>query len=201
MCVRVSERFLLCIVENKNVFCTTDRETSTRRISSYILRSCSGNPVFQILCDAFNTFKQLLPIRICFCDTLDKESNRRSLNLTLDEMNLFKVVRTVFQIHSKPLLGSKLCFGHHRQIRWESTEVPAAKESANEVSEKVTPTKQSNLMEFFDTGDKLYEHRVVHGIDCIIKLFHDFLKFMYIGRWWHLDDLRIKSNEDLHKLW
>ncbi len=32
-----------------------------------------------------------------------------------------------------------------------------------DVSTKVTPVKQSNLMEFFDTTENLYESKIIHG--------------------------------------
>ena len=40
-----------------------------------------------------------------------------------------------------------------------------------------------NLMEFFDDKDNLMEEKIKHG------------------RPWRLEELRLKSNVDLHKLW
>jgi hypothetical protein len=53
--------------------------------------------------------------------------------------------------------------GNLGSIRWQTTDVPPKEESTSNVSTKVQPIKQSNLMEFFDTSENLYESKIIHG--------------------------------------
>lgn len=46
-----------------------------------------------------------------------------------------------------------------------------------------TTSKRNDLMEFFDDPKNWDKDKV------------------RVGRSWHLDELRLKSNEELHKLW
>jgi hypothetical protein len=72
-------------------------------------------------------------------------------------MNLLKIIRWTInpQKYSLTLrLGS---------IRWQTTDVPPKEEPTIDVSTKVKPMKQSNLMEFFDTSENLYESKIIHG--------------------------------------
>ena len=78
-------------------------------------------------------------------------------------MYLFKTVRWIVQPQSRALLSGKPWPVGIGSLRWQSTDTPPKVETSAEVSTKVTPTKQSNLMEFFETTDKLYETKIIHG--------------------------------------
>ena len=79
-------------------------------------------------------------------------------------MNFFNVVRWVIQPQKKTaLVATKPWLAVVGQWRYQSTEVPPKEEPRVDVSTNVTPPKQSNLMEFFDTGEKLYDSKVIHG--------------------------------------
>lgn len=79
-------------------------------------------------------------------------------------MNFFSIVRWVIQPQKKAaLLAGKPWLSAVGQLRCQSTEIPPKEEPQVDVSTSVKPTKQSKLMEFFDTGDKLYESKIVHG--------------------------------------
>ncbi len=72
-------------------------------------------------------------------------------------MNLLKIIRWTINPQKYSLilrLGS---------IRWQTTDVPPKEEPTIDVSTKVQPMKQSNLMEFFDTSENLYESKIIHG--------------------------------------
>ncbi|CAF1206609.1 unnamed protein product, partial [Didymodactylos carnosus] len=71
-------------------------------------------------------------------------------------------------------LGALQCL----QIRHETTNTTQTSPSTD-----LATLKRSNLMDFFDTSDTMADSKIIHG------------------RWWHMDELRLKSNEDLHKLW
>jgi len=88
---------------------------------------------------------------------------------------VFLILRSTSVSIVRPWL---LAFG---QIRLQTTDNSSS--STGTVSTQVASVKQSNLMEFFDISDNLYETKIIHG------------------RWWYVDELRLKSNEDLHKLW
>ena len=75
-------------------------------------------------------------------------------------MNLLKIIRWTI---NPQIYSGRLCLGSIGQIRWQSTEVPPKEEPSANVSTKVTPVKQSNLMEFFDTPENLYESKIIHG--------------------------------------
>ncbi|CAF0901639.1 unnamed protein product [Rotaria sp. Silwood1] len=99
-------------------------------------------------------------------------------------MNLLKIIRWTINSQKYSFITVRSCLGSIGQIRWQTTDIPPTKEDPSaDVSTKVTPMKKSNLMEFFDTTDNLQESKIIHG------------------RWWYVDELRLKSNEDLHKLW
>ncbi|CAF3916319.1 unnamed protein product [Adineta steineri] len=98
-------------------------------------------------------------------------------------MNLLKIIHCTINPQKYSFIPVRVCLGYMRQIRLQTTDIPSKENSSDDVSTKVKPTKQSNLMEFFDTTENLYESKIIHG------------------RWWYMDELRLKSNEDLHKLW
>jgi len=74
-------------------------------------------------------------------------------------MNVLKIIRWTIN----PQKYSFIPGGYVRQIRWQTTDVPPKEEPSVDVSTKVTPMKQSNLMEFFDTTENLYETKIIHG--------------------------------------
>ena len=78
-------------------------------------------------------------------------------------MNLFQLIK--WTVHSQKFgaIPAKGWLRNFRQIRWQTTDAPPREEPAADVSTKVTPTKQSNLMEFFDTSDNARETKVIHG--------------------------------------
>ena len=118
----------------------------------------------------------------------------------LDEMNLIKLVRHFIEPPTKTFLLGTSWSGVNREIRWQSTDIPPKTESRTDISTNVKEEKRSNLMEFFEAGDRLYESKIIHGqLNLYSTLRITFI--FWIGRWWRLDDLRIKSNSDLHKLW
>jgi hypothetical protein len=86
----------------------------------------------------------------------------------LDQMNLLKIIR--WTINPQKYSG-RICLGSIGQIRWQTTEVPPKEEPVADVSTKVTPVKQSNLMEFFDTSENLYEPKIIHGRFCFVRFF------------------------------
>ena len=81
----------------------------------------------------------------------------------LDAMNFFSIVRWVIQPQKKVFLAGKSWLAVTGHIRCQSSEVPTKEQPRIDVNTNVTPPKQSNLMEFFDTGEKLYETKVIHG--------------------------------------
>jgi hypothetical protein len=87
----------------------------------------------------------------------------RNNNYIVDEMNLLKITRWIVQPQSKMLLFGKPLLVGQEQVRWQTTDIPPQEGTSAEVSTKVTPMSQSNLMEFFETGDKLYDSKIVHG--------------------------------------
>jgi hypothetical protein len=78
----------------------------------------------------------------------------------LDEMNLLKIIRWTINPQKYSVISGKLGLG---SIRWQTNDVPPKEEPTIDVSTKVKPMKQSNLMEFFDTSENLYESKVIHG--------------------------------------
>lgn len=65
----------------------------------------------------------------------------------------------------------------------QAATTPAPANSPNKITPAPQPTKQEGLMEFFD----LKENWAINEVR--------------VGRSWRKDELRIKSNQDLHKLW
>lgn len=79
-------------------------------------------------------------------------------------MNFFNIIRWVIQPQKKTaLVAVRPWLAVAGQLRCQSTEVPPKEEPRVDVSTNVTPTKQSNMMEFFDAGDKLYDSKIIHG--------------------------------------
>jgi len=78
----------------------------------------------------------------------------------LDEMNLLKIIRWTINPQKYSVISGKLGLG---SIRWQTTDVPPKEEPTVDVSKEVKPMKQSNLMEFFDTSENLYEPKIIHG--------------------------------------
>jgi hypothetical protein len=78
-------------------------------------------------------------------------------------MNLFKVISWTIQTQRCSAIPVRAWLGHARQTRWQTTDASPKEEPAADVSTKVTPAKQSNLMEFFDTTENLYEIKIIHG--------------------------------------
>jgi hypothetical protein len=78
-------------------------------------------------------------------------------------MNLLRIVRWIVQPHSKALLPDRSWPVAISSLRWQSTDAPSKEKPSAEVSTKVTPVQQSNLMEFFETTDKLYDTKIIHG--------------------------------------
>lgn len=73
-------------------------------------------------------------------------------------MNLLKIIRSTIN-PEKYLLRSVV-----GSIRWQTTDASSPKDEQKiDVSTNVKPVKQSNLMEFFDTSDNLYETKIIHG--------------------------------------
>ncbi|CAF3792734.1 unnamed protein product [Rotaria magnacalcarata] len=107
----------------------------------------------------------------------------QSLHQDFNDMNLLKIIRWTFNPQKYSFITARSCLGSIGQVRLQTTDVPPKEEPLADVSTKVTPMKKSNLMEFFDTSGSVHESKVIHG------------------RWWYVDELRLKSNEDLHKLW
>ncbi len=83
--------------------------------------------------------------------------------IILDEMNALKIIRWTINPQKYLFIPGKSWLGYARQIRWQTTDVPPKEEPSVDVSTKVTPVKQSNLMEFFDTTENLYESKIIHG--------------------------------------
>lgn len=72
-------------------------------------------------------------------------------------MNLLKIIRWSIN-PQKYFLGSTL-----GSIRYQTTDIPPKDEAKADVSTNVKPMKKSNLMEFFDVSDNLYESKIIHG--------------------------------------
>lgn len=86
-----------------------------------------------------------------------------SIQVFLDEMNLLKIFRCTIKSPNNAWAAGRVCLPAHAQIRWQTTDIPRKEEPSVDVSTNVTAVKQSNLMEFFETKDKLYETKIIHG--------------------------------------
>lgn len=75
-------------------------------------------------------------------------------------MNLLKIIRSIIHPQNYSWIAIQVRLG---SIRWQTTDVPPKEEPTIDVSTKVKPMKQSNLMEFFDTSENLYESKIIHG--------------------------------------
>ncbi len=75
-------------------------------------------------------------------------------------MNLLKIIRSTIHPQNYSWMTVRAGLG---SIRWQTTDVPPKEEPMIDVSTKVKPMKQSNLMEFFDTSENVYESKIVHG--------------------------------------
>jgi hypothetical protein len=75
-------------------------------------------------------------------------------------MNLLKIIRSTIYPQNYSWVAVRIGL---RSIRWQTTDVPPKDDPNADVSTKVKPIKQSNLMEFFDTSENLYESKIIHG--------------------------------------
>jgi hypothetical protein len=87
-------------------------------------------------------------------------------------MNLLKIIRWTINLQKYSLISGRL-----GSVRWQTTDVPPKEEPTIDVSTKVKPMKQSNLMEFFDTSENLYESKIIHGEFFFYCLIYWRLKF------------------------
>ena len=78
-------------------------------------------------------------------------------------MNLLKIFRWTIKSPNNVWAAGRACLPAHAQMRWQTTDIPPKAEPSVDVSTNVTAVKQSNLMEFFETKDKLYETKIIHG--------------------------------------
>ena len=78
-------------------------------------------------------------------------------------MNLLKIIRWTINPQKYSVIIGRSWVENVRQIRWQTTDIPPNVEPSADVSTKVAATKQSNLMEFFDTTENLYESKIIHG--------------------------------------
>jgi len=100
-------------------------------------------------------------------------------------MNLCQFsLRIIVRSQSSILVNNRLLIQYLLQIRHETTtSTTQAETTETSPSTQVAAVKRSNLMDFFDSPKNVQETKIIHG------------------RWWYLDELRLKSNDDLHKLW
>ena len=75
-------------------------------------------------------------------------------------MNLLKILHWTINLQKYSCISVQSTIRH---IRWQSSDSQAKEELSTDVSTKVTPMKQSNLMEFFDLSSDLHESKVIHG--------------------------------------
>lgn len=78
-------------------------------------------------------------------------------------MNLLKIIRWTINPQKYSFITVRSCLRSTGQIRWQTTDAPPKEDASADVSTKVKPMTKSNLMEFFDTSDNLYESKVIHG--------------------------------------
>ena len=86
-----------------------------------------------------------------------------SIALFLDEMNLLKIFRWTIKSPNNAWVVGRASLPAQAQLRWQTTDIPPKEEPSVDVSTTVAAVKQSNLMEFFDTKDKLYDTKIIHG--------------------------------------